>query len=497
MGLEVRLPELFTGIDVRLPPRAEEVDVRALAVDSRKVGPGALFAALQGVVADGADFAPQAVERGAAAVLSDRVLEVAPDARRAFSQAASRFHGEPSKRMRLVGVTGTNGKTTTAYLVEQLAAARGLRTGLIGTVESRWPGGREGAIHTTPESHDLQELLARMAQAGAQLVAMEVSSHALAQERVSGCTFAAAAFTNLTRDHLDYHGTLEAYFEAKARLFRELLPAGAPAVLNLDDPRCAQLAQALPGSIGFSTRGAAGARLEARGLQSDLEGIRFDLRGGFGEARIESPLVGAHNAENLLAALGLLLGLGMPLVELAQAAAQARGAPGRLERVPDPGGRVVLVDYAHTDDALARVLDAVRAAAGSKARVICVFGCGGDRDRGKRPLMGQAAARRADLVVATSDNPRTEDPLAILADIEPGLSKHKRKMGMSDARAGRDGYCIIPDRAAAIELALRSARAGDAVVIAGKGHEDYQIVGSEKRSFDDRVEARRALEALR
>src|SRR5882762_4211521 len=332
MGLEVRLPELFTGIDVRLPPRAEEVDVRALAVDSRKVGPGALFAALKGVVADGAEFAPQAVMRGAAAVLSDRELDVspaslivAPDARRAFSQAASRFHGEPSKRMQLVGITGTNGKTTTAYLVEELAAARGLRTGLIGTVESRWPGGREGATHTTPESHDLQELLARIAQAGAQLVAMEVSSHALAQERVSGCTFAAAAFTNLTRDHLDYHGTLDAYFEAKARLFRELLPAGAPAVLNLDDERCAALARELTGSIGFTTRGAEGARLEARGLQSDLDGIRFDLRGGFGEARIESPLVGAHNAENLLAALGLLLGLGMPLAELAQAAALRGG----------------------------------------------------------------------------------------------------------------------------------------------------------------------------
>jgi UDP-N-acetylmuramoyl-L-alanyl-D-glutamate--2,6-diaminopimelate ligase len=504
MELSVRLPELFTGIDVRLPPLAEEVDVRALEVDSRKVGPGALFAALKGVVADGAEFAPQAVLRGAAAVLSDRELDVAPaalvlasDARRAFSQAASRFHGEPSKRMRLIGVTGTNGKTTTAYLVEQLAAALGLRTGLIGTVESRWPGGRAGASHTTPESHELQELLARMARAGAQLVSMEVSSHALAQERVSGCTFAAAAFTNLTRDHLDYHGTLEAYFEAKARLFRDLLPRGAPAVLNLDDARCRALAGELPGSIGFTTRGASGARLLARALSSDLEGIRFDLRGGFGEARIESPLIGAHNAENLLAALGLLLGLGMPMERLAAAAAQARGAPGRLERVADPGGRVVLVDYAHTDDALARVLDAVRAAAGSKARVVCVFGCGGDRDRGKRPLMGQAAARRADLVVATSDNPRTEDPLAILADIEPGLSKHKRKMGMSDARAGRDGYCVIPDRAAAIELALRSARAGDAVVIAGKGHEDYQIVGTEKRSFDDRLEARRALEALR
>ena len=504
MGLEVRLPELFTGIDVRLPPRAEEVDVRALAVDSRKVGPDALFAALKGTLVDGAQFAPQALERGAVAVLSDRELPVAPaalivarDARRAFSQAASRFHGEPSKRMRLIGVTGTNGKTTTAYLVEQLAAALGVRTGLIGTVESRWPGGRAGATHTTPESHELQELLARMAQAGAQIVAMEVSSHALSQERVSGCTFAAAAFTNLTRDHLDYHGTIEAYFEAKARLFRDLLPAGAPAVLNLDDDRCAALARELPGSIGFTTAGAEGARLEASALQSDLQGLRFDLRSSFGEARIESPLIGAHNAENLLAGLGLLLGLGMPLAGLAEAAAQARGAPGRLEPVPDPGGRVVLVDYAHTDDALARVLDAVRAAAGGKARLICVFGCGGDRDRGKRPLMGQAVARRADLVVATSDNPRTEDPLAILADIEPGLSKHKRKMGMSDARAGRDGYCVIPDRAAAIELALRSARPGDAVVIAGKGHEDYQIIGTEKRSFDDRVEARRALEALR
>ena len=417
MGLEVRLPELFTGIDVRLPPRAEEVDVRALAVDSRKVGPDALFAALKGTLVDGAQFAPQALERGAVAVLSDRELPVAPaalivarDARRAFSQAASRFHGEPSKRMRLIGVTGTNGKTTTAYLVEQLAAALGVRTGLIGTVESRWPGGRAGATHTTPESHELQELLARMAQAGAQIVAMEVSSHALSQERVSGCTFAAAAFTNLTRDHLDYHGTIEAYFEAKARLFRDLLPAGAPAVLNLDDDRCAALARELPGSIGFTTAGAEGARLEASALQSDLQGLRFDLRSSFGEARIESPLIGAHNAENLLAALGLLLGLGMPLAGLAEAAAQARGAPGRLEPVPDPGGRVVLVDYAHTDDALARVLDAVRAAAGGKARLICVFGCGGDRDRGKRPLMGQAVARTWWWRPATIRAPRIPSP---------------------------------------------------------------------------------------
>src|SRR5438309_3363642 len=297
MGPEVKLADLFTGVGVQLPPRADRVEVRALAVDSRKAGPGTLFAALKGVTADGAQFAPQAVERGAVAVLSDRKLDVAPaalvlapDARRAFSQAASRFHGEPSKHMRLLGVTGTNGKTTTTYLVDQLASAAGSRTAVVGTVEARWPGGRAPATHTTPESHELQELLARIAQAGAQIVAMEVSSHALAQERVSGCTFAGAAFTNLTRDHLDYHGTLDAYFEAKARLFRELLPAGAPAVLNLDAARWPALAQALPQAVRFSVRGAEGAQLEARELWSDLSGLRFELRSGSGAARIESPL---------------------------------------------------------------------------------------------------------------------------------------------------------------------------------------------------------------
>src|SRR5438067_6120927 len=508
MGLEVRLPELFTGIDVRLPPRAEEVDVRALAVDSRKVGPDALFAALKGTLVDGAQFAPQALERGAVAVLSDRELPVAPaalivarDARRAFSQAASRFHGEPSKRMRLIGVTGTNGKTTTAYLVEQLAAALGVRTGLIGTVESRWPGGRAGATHTTPESHELQELLARMAQAGAQIVAMEVSSHALSQERVSGCTFAAAAFTNLTRDHLDYHGTLDAYFEAKARLFRELLPQGAPAVLNFDDDRVAALGRELRGKrvMGFTRTDAAGAALRARDVRSGLDGVSCGLgRERAAKAiRLTSPLVGAHNVENLLAAVGLVLGAGVVEAEaLPGLVRNARGAPGRLERVPDPSGRIVLVDYAHTDDALARVLDAVRRA--GAPRIVCVFGCGGDRDRGKRPLMGEAAGRRAEIVVVTSDNPRTEDPLRIRAEIEPGLHKAGREpISEGSARGFAEGYGVVPDRRAAIELSLRCARPGDAVLIAGKGHEDYQIVGTQKRSFDDRLEAGRALEALR
>ncbi len=499
------LEDLFAGVDATLPPGAAAVDVRALAVDSRRAAPGTLFAALPGVNADGAQFAAEAVGRGAAAVLASRPLQlavpvvIAENPRRAFSLAAARFHGEPSRRLSLFGVTGTNGKTTTAYLIEQISAARGLGTGLIGTVESRWPGGRAPASHTTPESHDLQEMLRHMLDAGAQVVAMEVSSHALSQERATGCTFSGAAFTNLTRDHLDYHGTLEDYYAAKAKLFRELLPRGAPAVLNFDDPRVAALARELPDPLGFTVRGASGAALTAELVRSDLSGVRFRLRSAapleMGLADVQSPLLGAHNVENLLAAIGVLAGSGVPLREVLQLIPECAGAPGRLERVPDRAGRVVLVDYAHTDDALARVLDALRNAAAP--RIVCVFGCGGDRDRGKRPLMGEAAGKRADLVVATSDNPRTEDPLEILAEIEPGLVRSgKTRLDPRHTRMGLSGYCVVPDRREAIELALRAARPGDAVLIAGKGHEDYQIVGKEKRPFDDRAEAKRALEEI-
>ena len=499
------LRDLFAGVDATVPPGAATVDVRALAVDSRRAAPGTLFAALPGVNEDGARFAAEAVGRGAIAVLASRPLEVgapvvtAINPRRAFSLAAARFHGEPSRRLSLFGVTGTNGKTTTAYLIEQISAARGVRTGLIGTVESRWPGGRAQATHTTPESHELQELLRRMLEAGAQVVAMEVSSHALSQERAAGCVFAGAAFTNLTRDHLDYHGTLDDYFAAKAKLFRELLPGGAPAVLNLDDPRVAALGRELPQALGFTVRGAAGAALSAELVRSDLSGVRFRLRSAAplesGLAEVQSPLIGAHNVENIVAAIGVLAGSGVPLREVIRVVPECGGAPGRLERVPDRAGRVVLVDYAHTDDALARVLDAIRNAAAP--RIVCVFGCGGDRDRGKRPLMGEAAGSRADLVVATSDNPRTEDPAAILADIEPGLVRSgKTKLDPRHTRMGLSGYCVVPDRREAIELALRAARPGDAVLIAGKGHEDYQIVGKDKRPFDDRAEAKRALEEI-
>jgi UDP-N-acetylmuramoyl-L-alanyl-D-glutamate--2,6-diaminopimelate ligase len=501
----VLLRELFAGVEAAVPEGAAPVDVRALAVDSRRVNPGTLFAALPGVNAHGSQFVGEAVQRGAVAVLAGAPLEaavpvvVARNPRKAFSLAAARFHGEPSRRLSLFGVTGTNGKTTSAYLIEQISAARGLRTGLIGTVESRWPGGRLPATHTTPESHELQALLRRMLEAGAEVVAMEVSSHALSQERAAGCVFAGAAFTNLTRDHLDYHGTLDAYFEAKAKLFRELLPRGAPAVLNFDDERVRGLAGELPHAIGFTVRGAPGAALAAQEIQGDLQGLRFRLRSAAPLpdelVEVTSPLVGAHNAENLLAAIGVLAGTGVSLREIASVVPECAGAPGRLERVPDRGGRVVLVDYAHTDDALARVLDALRSA--RAPRIVCLFGCGGDRDRGKRPLMGAAAGARADLVVATSDNPRSEDPLAILAEIEPGLVRAgKARLDPRHARMGMSGYCVVPDRREAIELALRSAQPGDAVLIAGKGHEDYQIVGTERRRFDDRAEARRVLQEL-
>ena len=287
--------------------------------------------------------------------------------------------------------------------------------------------------------------------------------------------------------------------KAYEKLFRELLPPQAPAVLNFDDARVRSLAKELSLVVGFSVRGAAGAALSAEQVHSDLSGVRFRLRTAapldVGLVEVQSPLIGAHNVENLLAAIGLLAGSGVPLREVVRVVAECPGAPGRLERVPDRGGRVVLVDYAHTDDALARVLDAIRAAAAP--RIVCVFGCGGDRDRGKRPLMGEAAGQRADLVVATSDNPRTEDPLAILAEIEPGLARSgKTRLDPRHARMGLGGYCIVPDRKEAIALALRCARSGDAVLIAGKGHEDYQIVGKDKRPFDDRIEARRALEEI-
>ncbi|MGC4000615.1 MAG: UDP-N-acetylmuramoyl-L-alanyl-D-glutamate--2,6-diaminopimelate ligase [Anaeromyxobacter sp.] len=476
-------------------------EVTRVTGDSREVIPGACFFALPGATQDGARFAAAAARQGAIAVVAERPVECAParlllvpSARRAMALAAAAFHGRPGDALLLAGVTGTNGKTTITYLVEACAAAAGLPLGVIGTVTHRYPGVSRPASHTTPESTAIQALLAEMRAAGTRAAVLEVSSHALAQERVAGLRFQAAGFTNLTRDHLDYHGDMEHYFAAKRRLFTEHLAPGGVAVVNARDPWGAQLADQLgPGRTVWRYGTRDGDALRAVDAEIGLAGIRATLRTPQGDLKLRSPLVGAHNLENLLCAAGLALALGVPPAAVEAGLAASRGAPGRLERV-DGRGVTVFVDYAHTDDALVRALAALRDLA--PRRLLCVFGCGGDRDRGKRPLMGRAAAEGAELVVVTSDNPRTEDPAAILADIVPGVeATGKRRLAPAAARAGQDGFAVEADRRAAIRLAVGCARPGDAILIAGKGHEDYQIVGAEKRPFSDRDEARRALDA--
>lgn len=475
-------------------------EVTLLACDSRTIRPGALFFALPGARADGHAFAADAARAGAVAVVAERpvacapaLLLVAPSARRAMALAAANFHGHPGESLRLAGITGTKGKTTVSYLVEACLASAGMAVGVVGTVSYRYPGATRPAPHTTPESTELQALLAEMRRAGARVAVLEVSSHALAQERVAGLGFAVAGFTNLTRDHLDYHPDLESYFQAKRRLFSERLATGAVAVVNADDAFGSRLAVELSLEKRTVWRyGAQGAReLRARDPRIGLHGIDATLETPAGAVPLQSPLVGDHNLENVLCAAGMALALGVPPGAIASGLAACRGAPGRLERI-EARGIAAFVDYAHTDDALARTLDALRDL--SPRRLIAVFGCGGDRDRGKRPLMGFAAARRADLVVVTTDNPRSEDPGEIIAEIVPGIERAGlRRLAPGLARGGARGYVVEPNRREAIALALGAAQAGDAVLIAGKGHEDYQIVGAEKRHFDDREEARRAL----
>ncbi len=496
----MRLSKVIEGTGAR-GTLGSDPEVALVTGDSRAVVPGAVFFALVGVKADGHDFAAEAARRGAVAVVAERevacppaLLLVAPSARRAMAIAASNLFGRPGEAMKLAGVTGTNGKTTVTYLAEAAARAANVPVAVLGTVTHRWPGGSRAASHTTPESTEVAATLAAARDAGARLAVLEVSSHALAQERAAGLAFDAAAFTNLTRDHLDYHGDLETYFRAKARLFFDHLKPSGIAVVNADDPFGSRLAAELePTRRGRVWRYGlqAGRELTARGALFGLSGIEAELATPAGPMALRSPMVGAYNLENLLCAAGLALSAGLPLDAVERGLAACPGAPGRLERI-EARGIAAFVDYAHTDDALANALAALRSL--EPRRLLVVFGCGGDRDRGKRPLMGEAAGRAADLAVVTSDNPRTEDPAAIISEIVPGLERvGANLLAAARARAGGSGYVVVPDRREAIALALEAARAGDAVLIAGKGHEDYQIVGVEKRPFDDREEARRAL----
>jgi UDP-N-acetylmuramoyl-L-alanyl-D-glutamate--2,6-diaminopimelate ligase len=476
-----------------LDPVAAGRTVAAVVYDSRRAEPGALFVAIRGERADGWSFAPQAVAAGAIAVVADRPAPpdlVAPwvlvsDARLALAELAAAFHGHPSRALRVVGVTGTNGKTTTTYLVASIFDRAGVRCGRIGTVDYELGGERREAARTTPEAPDLQAMLREMVDRGCGACAMEVSSHALALRRVDAMRFAAAIFTNLTRDHLDFHGDMERYFAAKRRLF-ELLPPDGVGIVNADDPRAPQLVSVSPRAVTYGI--ARPADVSPTPFEVSLDGLRFDVRTPRGALHVRSRLVGRPNAYNILAAAAAAVALDVPFGAIERGVAALESVPGRFQLVSGPDDDVrVVVDYAHTDDALRNLLETARPL--TAGRLVTVFGCGGDRDRTKRPLMGAVAARLSDLVVLTSDNPRSEDPERIIEEIRRGIAS-----GADRGRAGGAPQVLsIVDRREAIERAIRLARPGDLVLIAGKGHERTQTIGSRVLPFDDAEVAREAL----
>ena len=463
-----------------------DVEVHALQYDSRKVERGDLFVALRGSAQDGHRFIAGAVERGAKVVVleDDRALPdsyfmhagvakvVVPDSRIALAQLSAAFYGNPSRGLELVGVTGTNGKTTTAYLLKSILESRGSKAGLIGTIEYAIGDRVVPATHTTPESLELNGLLSQMLGEGCSAVVMEVSSHALEQRRVYGLGYRAAVFTNLTQDHLDYHGTMERYFDAKKILFEHLDP-GAWAVVNLDDEWGGKMLAAARGNkLTFGIQSAADVR--ATKISLSMRGTAFTIAHSGEETAIETPLVGRFNVSNILAAFGTGIALGIPKPAMQKAIGTMNRVRGRFETVASPKGWTAVIDYAHTPDALEKTLAAVRDVVGTGGgRIVTVFGCGGNRDRTKRPKMARVATGMSDITVVTSDNPRQEDPERIIDEIMTGV------------RPGSTTYRET-DRKEAIGTALRLAAKGDVVLIAGKGHEDYQVIGDRKIHFSDR-----------
>ena len=461
--------------------------------DSRRVTPGTVFVALRGLKMDGADFARQAIAAGAAAIVSERpaadVMDVpwvtVVDARLALAHLAAEFNEHPSRKMQVVGITGTNGKTTTAYVVSAILEAAGIKCGLMGTVLYRLGDRDFEATRTTPEASEVQSYMREMVTAGCGACVMEVSSHALALRRVDGIRFAAGIFTNLTRDHLDFHADMEDYFAAKRRLF-DMLPADAPAVINLDDPRGASLVDIVRRPVTYGLTRAA--QLSPSALSYSLEGLQFDIRSPRGPIRVRTKLVGRPNVYNILAAVAVTSALEVPTAAIEQGLERLAGVPGRFEIASSPADDVtVVVDYAHTDDALRNLLEMARPVA--TRRLITVFGAGGDRDRTKRPLMGMVAARLSDVVVITSDNPRSEDPNRIIEEVKRGTDAEIKQSGAE--------VLVRPDRRDAILHAVGMADAGVVVLVAGKGHEKYQEIGGRTFAFDDVEVAREALASRR
>ncbi|HOV79789.1 MAG TPA: UDP-N-acetylmuramoyl-L-alanyl-D-glutamate--2,6-diaminopimelate ligase [Bacillota bacterium] len=486
--------ELLGAVEVDAVNCETDIIVNGITYDSRRVKPGCLFVAVKGFKHDGHDYIEDAVERGASAVVAERKVTVpagvawavVPDSRRALALLSARFFGYPSLKMRMIGVTGTNGKTTTASLLTAVLKAAGEKTGLIGTVHNLIGDKVLPVSHTTPESADLQELLHDMAAAGVGSCVMEVSSHALALHRVEGCEFDVAVFTNLTQDHLDFHSGMEDYLESKLRLFSSLggfnrKKGGKYAVINADDAYAGRFSQAAGGNV--CTYGLKGpADVLAEDISVTPGGVMFGVTGKWGRCFLNLKITGMFNVYNALAAFTAAAAIGVPLETIRKGLENSPGVAGRFELVDAGQDFSVIVDYAHTPDGLENVLRTARQI--TEKRLITVFGCGGDRDRAKRPLMGEIAVKYSDYSVITSDNPRTEDPLKIINDIEQGV-----KTGSE-----RASYTVEPDRRKAIRLAVKTAGRGDVVVIAGKGHEDYQIIGTVKYPFDDRLEAKAAIE---
>ena len=488
-GGAVRLAKLLRGIEARGAAAHGDLEIQEITYDSRKVKPGTLFVAIRGEKTDGNNFVMDAVARGALAVASEQAKPAAlpaefpwlqvSDARKALAITAANYFGRPAEVLKLIGVTGTNGKTTTAYLVDSILRAAGCEVGLLGTIGHRLVRETRPAANTTPESLDLQSFLADVVRAGGTHAVLEASSHALAMDRLWGCPFAVAIFTNLTRDHLDFHKTFEEYFAAKRRLF-EGLGAAAPAVgiINHDDPYGKQLVGLASRTLTYGLE--SGAEITTRKPAISFSGIEFTAETPIGKIEIQSRLVGRINVYNILAAVAAGVALDLHREVIASGVAQLTSVPGRFERIDAGQPFLVVVDYAHTDDALRNLLTVAKEL-NPNGRIITLFGCGGDRDRTKRPLMGEVAGRMSDIVVLTSDNPRSEDPLLIINDALIGVQRANAK-------------CLVePDRERAIEMALDQARPGDIVLLAGKGHETVQILRDRTIDFDDREVARRIL----
>jgi UDP-N-acetylmuramoyl-L-alanyl-D-glutamate--2,6-diaminopimelate ligase len=487
----MNLKDILTGADVGRTSWRGDVEVRSIAYDSRKVSAGGLFFALRGEKLNRMDFVPDALRAGAAAVAAENArpeslpgdiawVELLPGTdRRVLAQAAANFFRHPADGLKLVGVTGTNGKTTTTFLIDAILSAAGLTSGLIGTTGYRTPAGTRPAPNTTPESLDLQQMFSEIRDAGGTHATLEASSHALAMDRLTGCHFAVAIFTNLTRDHLDYHKTFDEYFAAKRRLF-EGMGAGAPdaAVINTDDPYGARLEGLAKRTFTYGLKGTP--NVTAKKFSLSFDGLQFTAQTPAGKIEINSPMVGRINVYNILAAVGAAVALEIPNAKIEEGIAGLQLVPGRFERVDEGQPFLVVVDYAHTDDALRNLIATARDIK-ADARIVTLFGAGGERDRAKRPMMGEAAGSLSDLVVLTSDNPRSEDPLLIINDVVVGLQK------------ANANYRIEPDREKAMEIAIEEARAGDIVLLAGKGHETYQILREGAIEFDDREKARAIL----